>query len=110
MIYQMYSICDDLQKEISTPVFFRSDSELLRNLKTLFLDSDVKHPYVMFSSDFSLYTLGSFDTRNASFSLFSEPVKLLDMVDFKDCSLDDLLKMVQAVRLVFDDYDNVDKE
>ena len=102
MIYQMYAICDDLQCELSTPVFFRSDSEVLRNLKTLFLDSDVKHPYVMFSSDFTFYLLGSFDTRSGSFSLFSEPVKLLDMVDFKDCSLEELVQKVQSVRFLLD--------
>lgn len=107
MIYQMYSVYDELQHESSTPVFFRSDSEFLRNLKTLFLDSDVKHPYVMFSSDFSIYTFGSFDANLGFFALYDGPVKLLDMDDVKDCSLDDLVKMVQAVRFA---YDNVDKE
>jgi len=81
MEMKIFGIYDSKAEAYLAPFFMKSKGEAIRALTSHVNDS--KHNFSIYSEDFTLFELGSWDDSNAVFTLHNTPYSLGVLIEFK---------------------------
>lgn len=84
MSIKIFSVFDSKAEAFLLPMFMQSRGVAIRSFTAA--ASDEKHDFSRYAADYTLFELGEFDERSASFKLHSAPVSLGTALEFKSQS------------------------
>lgn len=68
MILYMFSVKDSATEQFSNPMFMMANGQAIRGFSDEVNKQDAANPLFLHPDDYSLYSLGEFDTSTGSFS------------------------------------------
>lgn len=81
MLLKVFSVYDSKVEAYMNPFFMKSKGEAIRGITALV--NDAQHAFFKYSSDFTLFEVGSFDDATCKFDLYSTPHSLGVLIEFK---------------------------